>query len=135
MLHCLSSDGNQVDSPYAAPAKARQERIHRKAMARSCGLCVSETLYTSRERRDWTGREGACPQRRWEFGQVELTERFPPEEAETPHVTSAERDSTTFTESGGRTFSVLTPKIRNLLVCIRKDDRSQIRFIYNDQTV
>lgn len=50
-------------SPWAAPIKARQERIHRKAMARSClHSGVVEDLYPPAQEPDWV-EEGASYQR------------------------------------------------------------------------
>lgn len=43
--------------------------------------------YTARERRDWTREERTPYQGWWEFGQVELTKSFPPEEAENTNMT------------------------------------------------
>lgn len=56
------------------------------------GPVWARSFYTAKERRDWTREEGASYQGPWEFGQVELTERFPPEQAKKKKKPQRERE-------------------------------------------
>lgn len=76
-----SADVTMCFSPQTAPTKARQERIHRKAISDCVG---PERLGAFiHPEGDVIGQEDGTPyQIQWEFGQVVLTETFPAQEAE-----------------------------------------------------